>query len=870
MGSVASPERYRFGAFELQLDERRLLSDGASVLLRPRAFDLLAALVERAGHLLTKDELFDRVWPGVVVEEAALHVQVSALRKVLGADAIATVSGQGYRFALPVTKVEPRGKHNLPSQLTSFIGREQEIAQLKELLTTNRLVTLTGAGGAGKTRLAIEVAGSLLDAFADGVCLVELAALSDPQLVPQAVAEVLEVKVQPGKSPTETVCGYLASRNLLLVLDNAEHLLDACVQFADQASRRSTRLTILVTSRERLGMAGELTYRVPSLTVPAPTESAAPQTVQAYESVRLFVERARLLRPDFTITDGNAAAVASICYRLDGIPLAIELAAPRLRSMSIEELNRRLDLRFALLTEGSRADLPRHRTLRSMIDWSYDLLSEAEQAMLRRVAVSAGGWTLSRAEDICSGDGIESTTVLELLTSLVDKSLVLSDERDGATRYRMLETVRQYALDRLRKNGEQAQWQARHLASFLALAEEHYDARGAKWRGWIDELADEYDNMRAALGWCVAAKLPEGLRLATALKRFWAIRARNTTEGREWHARLLESVPKDIAVRDRAWALNGAGMLAQSQGDCAAAEPLFRQSLAISREINERRLEAHGLTGLAMLAMDRAQYAEAEPLLVECVALARSAGDRPLVAIGLSNLAIVAHARGDTARAFQAFEEALTIGRDIGNERLVSQILVYKGRAACKEGMVPLADESLVESLTIAKELGAALETAKVLETFAELALAKHAPERAARICGAAEHVREEIAAPISFDEQADYQRTVAAARTVLGDDAFDEARREGREMTLEEAVKYALSGEDTPQRHSPHWIALDLKVRFRAKRTSAQGCEFNWSAQHILNLRDATASTCQICANRKERCFLDFLTRAFTASDRR
>src|SRR5499427_7036432 len=252
MGSVASPERYRFSAFELQVDERRLLSDGTAVVLRPRTFDLLAAFVERAGHLVTKDELLDRVWPGVVVEEAALHVQVSALRKVLGPDAIATVSGQGYRFTLPVTKVEPQAsaKHNLPSQLTSFIGREQEIAQLKNLLTTNRLVTLTGAGGAGKTRLAIEVAGSLLDTFADGVWLVELAALSDPQLVAQAAAEVLGLKEQPGKSLTEIVRGYLASRNLLLVLDNAEHLLDACVQFADQALRRSTRLAILVTSRE--------------------------------------------------------------------------------------------------------------------------------------------------------------------------------------------------------------------------------------------------------------------------------------------------------------------------------------------------------------------------------------------------------------------------------------------------------------------------------------------------------------------------------------------------------------------------------------------------------------------------------------------
>jgi len=803
MASLATPERCRFGAFELQPDERRLLSDGAAVALRPRTFDLLAAMVERAGHLVTKDELLDRVWPGVVVEEAALHVQVSALRKVLGADAIATVSGQGYRFALPVTKVEPRSKHNLPSQLTSFVGREQEIAQLKDLLTTNRLVTLTGAGGAGKTRLVIEVASGLPDAFADGVWLVELAALADPQLVPEAVAEVLEVKEQPGKSLTETVCGYLASRHLLLVLDNAEHLLDACVQFADQALRRSTRLTILVTSREPLRLSGELTYRVPSLTVPTVNETPTPDTALGYEAVRLFLERGRLSRPTFALTAENAAAVASICARLDGIPLAIELAAPRLRSMSVEELSQRLDDRFALLTDGSRAALPRHRTLRSMIDWSYDHLSDVEQAMLRRVAVFAGGWTLSRAEDICSGDGVEATAVLELLTSVVDKSLVVAEEREGATRYRMLETVRQYALDRLQESGEQAQWQARHLASFLALAQESFDVvQGATRRHLMDEVASEHDNMRAALGWCAGAKLGEGLRLAVALSPFWSFRAHHLTEARGWYARLLEAVPKDIAVSDRARTLHSAARAATLQGDYGAAEALYRQGLAICREINERRLEAYGLTGLALLAMDRAQYAEAEPILVECVALARSVGDRPLIALGLSNLAIVAHAKGDAESAFQTFEGALAIARDIDDARLVCWILNDRGRAACKEGRVALAEKSLLESLAIAQALAAALETAEALQIFAELSLAKHAPERAAKICGATEHLREEADAPIPLFLQADYQNAVAAARAELGDDAFTLAWREGRDMTLEDAVKYALSGEDKPQRH--------------------------------------------------------------------
>jgi predicted ATPase len=456
MGSVGSIQRYRFGSFELQPDKRRLLKDSATTSLRPRAFDLLVALVDRAGHLLTKDELLDQVWPKTVVEEAALHVQVSALRKVLGSEAITTVSGRGYQFTLPVTKGEAQAhcistpRHNLPCQLTSFVGREQEIAQLEELVTANRLVTLTGAGGAGKTRLAIEVASRSIDAFPDGVWLVDLAALSDPRLVPQAVAQAFALNEQPARPVMEALSDYLASKKLLLVLDNVEHLLEGCVQFVDLILRRSPHVAMLVTSSERLAITGELTYRVPSLTVPEASDTLRPETVSRYEAVRLFVERAKLVRPDFDVTTENASAVASICARLDGMPLAIELAALRMRLISAEELSQRLDQRFALLTDGSRTALPRHRTLRSMLDWSYDPLTDVEQAMLRRVSVFAGGWTLAAAEHVCTGDGIEKSDIVGLLTSLADKNLIITEEHEGVTRYRMLETMRQYALDRLR------------------------------------------------------------------------------------------------------------------------------------------------------------------------------------------------------------------------------------------------------------------------------------------------------------------------------------------------------------------------------------------------------------------------------------
>ncbi len=694
MASPGPPERYRFGPFELQPDKRRLLKDGGTISLRPRAFDLLAALVDRAGHLVTKDELLDQVWPKMVVEEAALHVQVSALRKVLGADAITTVSGRGYQFTLPVTTGDGQAdraskpKHNLPYQLTSFVGRAQEIAQLEELVTAHRLVTLTGAGGAGKTRLAIEVASRLVDAFADGVWLVELAALSDPRLVPQAVAQALEVKEQPARPVIETLSDYLASKTLLLVLDNVEHLLEACVHLVDEIVRRSPDIAVLVTSRERLGITGELTYRVPSLTVPGTNERLTPETVSRYEGVRLFVDRAKLLRPDFDVTTENASAVASICARLDGMPLAIELAAPRLRSMSVEELSQRLDQRFALLTDGSPTALPRHRTLRSMIDWSYDLLTDVEQAMLRRVSVFAGGWTLATAEDVCSGEGIERSNTIDLLASLADKNLVGIEEHDGTTRYRMLETIRQYALDRLREGGEEAQWRNRHFACFLALAEASFEPlRGPQQRQWFDRIESEYDNLRAALTWAIEQKLPDGLRMAPEHFLSWVRRVHTPIrEARELLSRLLDAIPCDRATRHRARALSAVGHLAMRQHDYKEAERLLRESVALFRTLDEARGLTYAQSNLALLAVARGQYADAERLLVECVAAARALRDPNLLVVNLGHLAIVVHAQGDSDKAASYFEEALTVARNIPNGFLTSSVLTYKGRAECSDG----------------------------------------------------------------------------------------------------------------------------------------------------------------------------------------
>jgi predicted ATPase len=799
MASPAPREHYWFGPFELRPDQRRLLKNGTTISLRPRAFDLLAALVGRAGHLVTKDELLDRVWPQMVVEEAALHVQVSALRKVVGTDAITTVSGRGYQFTLPVTKGNGQAdraskpKHNLPFQLTGVVGREQEIAQLEELVTAHRLVTLTGAGGVGKTRLAIEVASRLIDAFPDGVWLVELAALSDPRLVPQAVAQALEVKEQPTRPLVETLSDHLASKNLLLLLDNGEHLLEGCAHLVDEIVRSSPDITVIVTSRERLGMTGELTYRVPSLTVPKPSETLTPETALRYEGVRLFVERAEFIRPAFDLTAENVSFVASICARLDGMPLAIELAAPRLRSMSVDELSERLGQRFALLTDGSRAALPRHRTLRSMLDWSYDLLTEREQAMLRRVAVFAGGWTLASAEQVCAGDGIDASDVIEQLTSLVDKNLVVTDEHAGATRYRMLETVRQYAQERLRDRGKEAQWRSSHLACFVALAMKFFEGTATpNQQSWFLRLASEHDNLRAALAWSVESSPVEGLRLAIASNLFWRVRG-HLAEGRDWFARLLDAYPIDGPKHDRARGLHGAATLAIPQGDHAAADLLLRESLALYREIDDPNAASRALQNLAYLSICQGHYPQAEALAREAIGCARAPGNSRVRYPNLSTLAVAVHGQGRWAEARELFEQALEVAREQGMPFGIGHALNEIGRAQSEEGRHDLALKHCAEGMAILHGLGNRLGVIDSLQVLADVAAGTAAPRRAARLWGAVDALRQEIGSARSVHESVGHERHVRAVRATLTAEAFDQAWDEGRAMSLDDVVRYAL-----------------------------------------------------------------------------
>ncbi len=798
---------YRFGRFELQPAERRLLADGQPASVGSRALDVLLTLVERAGRLVTKDELLELVWPHLVVEENNLQSQVSWLRKILGAEAIATVQGKGYRFTLPVQRLDAElpspadvRNHNLPRQLTSFVGREREIAAIGELLGRTQLLTLTGSGGCGKTRLSLRVAADSLGRFPDGAWFVEFAPLAEPSLVPQAVAAVLGLKeVGPGTPISRVLVEHLESKRLLLVLDSCEHLLVACAKLADAIVRRCPEVVIVATSRERFGIDGEQTYRVPSLALPGRDAGRMPQTISTCESVRLFIDRALLVRPDFRVTSASMSALASLCRHLDGMPLAIELAAARVRTLSVQEIDGKIAQRFGLLTGGSRTALPHHQTLRSLIDWSYDLLSDAERLLLQRLSVFAGGWTLDAAEKICSDEDVENLEVVNLLTSLSDKSLVVVEPVDGRFRYRFLETVRQYARERLHGMAQQANGQRRHLEHFLALAEAAEPALlGANQQAWLDRLETENGNLRSALEWALVSgeDAASGLRLAGALYRFWLTRG-YLAEGRAWLAQLIAAAPHAPDVV-RAKSLSAAGNLAMEQGDYPASRVLHEQSLAIARALGDKRGVASALNNLGIVAEECGDYPTAHDLHTETLAIRRELGDQWAIAASLNNLGLLAYDRRDHLSAQSLHAESLAIFRALRDRSCIATSLRNLGLVALDLGDHRSARALFVESLTLFQELGYRRGLADLLEALAFVGLPPSDATRAARIWGAAARLREVIGAPRAPNEQPRYDSRVTAARKALCDDAaFDRAWQHGLDMSLEDAIALALSADD-------------------------------------------------------------------------
>ncbi len=736
--------------------------------------------------------------------------------------------------------------NNLPLQLTSFIGRERDLVEVKRLVSISRLVTLTGAGGCGKTRLANQSAQMNSHTFADGVWWIDLAPLHEPVLVPQLVAQTLGLRQVPDQPLLESLLNFVRSKRMLLILDNCEHLLTACAQLAQQLLSQAPALQILATSREVLAIAGEMVYQVSGLTSPPfGTETVRdeqrnfdPQDLMQYDAVRLFVERARAILPNFTLSSDRALAIVEICRRLDGLPLALELASARVNILTVQQITVRLDDRFALLTSGQRATLiPHHHTLRAAIDWSHALLTPEEQLLFRRLAVFEAGCTLDTAEAVCSGEGIAAGWALDLLASLVDKSLIVADTMGRAqARYHLLETIREYALEKLAEAGEMAQWRDRHLELFLARAEEAgpklFDAYQQLWLNWLE---GEHDNLRAALAWALeGGHIELGLRLAIALVRFWEIRGYEQ-EGLAWFERLFAQADKEVSLAVRVNALTYAAFLASFLGRTSTTIAYGQQAVALAEAAGQEgepllALALSGLSsgtealgdyqttfalqervihltraapghsfflGMALLvqggtAIELAYYEVARNLLDETLTLAREGGDAFRMAYALKGFGDLARCEQNYAEAQTHYEQSVALLRELGATRDLTSPLQNLGHTCLHLGDVERAYALFSESLATHQAQQNTLGLAECLIGFAAMAVVRGLPIAGVHLLTAADASSGPRVKSTWAVTRMEYDHYLALTRARLTEAEFQAEQAAGRALSLEQAIAYA------------------------------------------------------------------------------
>lgn len=728
-------------------------------------------------------------------------------------------------------------RHNLPRELSSFFGREQQLAELPRVLASTPLLTLTGPGGVGKTRLALRLAADVLSDYPDGVWLVDLAPLVDPNVVQQAVANAVGVRGRTGRSLLESLQAYFRDRTALVILDNCEHLVQACADLTQALLRACPALRVLATSRERLDCGGELTWQVPPLAVPDAHTLPPLKTLVQVEAVRLFAARARATRLEFSVTAANATAVAEICRRLDGVPLALELAAALVSTLSPEELAARLEDRFRLLVGGSRTLRARQQTLRATVEWSYDLLSEPQRLLLDRTAVFARGWSLQAVEAVCADDGIEVADVVQLLGQLVARSLVLAegDLDDDPVRFGLLETLRQYGWERLLARGDASRIRQRHAAFFLALAEaaSPYLSGGPHQVRWMQRLERERDNLRTALRWCLESeRVDAGLRLGGALWWFWLLRG-SVAEGRDWCDSIVRLARSGDRTPVRARALDGAGALASQAGDVALASTLHEESLAIWRELGDLDELAGALNSQGWAALQRGDWTAARALLEEALTAARAQGDVIQEAITLNNLGRALgeqgddqasrhrHALalalfrelgdchgvalslswlshwglvgGDRAAAIASGEEALRLMRTLDARRNLVWTGVALGLLKAPVDMVS-AHVLVEEGMSLARARGESREIAWSLEALAGLAIMEGRPERTLRLAGAAAALEEATGYLPNRVQRVLMEGWLAQAREMLDEHEATQEWATGRASTVEWVIADALA----------------------------------------------------------------------------
>ncbi len=820
-------EGFRIGEHAVLPSRGRIVSLAGEAKVEPRAMDVLVALARRAGQTVSRDDLIDAVWKHPYVSDEALSRCISMLRRALGDDRsqpryLETIPKRGYRLVATVEipaagatagvvpsllpesgndEIPDWTRTNLALQATPIIGRESELAEIRDLLPAHRLVTLTGSSGVGKTRLALEVGSQSVHDFADGVWLIELAAVSDPALIPGMVATTLGIELGPARTPLHALAQGISRLDVLLILDNCEHLIDAAAALAEAMLGAAPGVHLLATSQMLVGIAGEQAYPVPSLAVPDEKRLAADQVIRA-AAAQLFVERAKLADPHFRLVDRNAEAVAAICRRLEGIPLAIEMAAARAPMLGVEQLAQLLDERFRVLTGGRRTALPRHQTLRATLDWSYDLLSEHERTVFNRLAVFAGGFTLEAVSAVASDDVIDKTEVIELLTHLIARSLVVADTNTNGKRYRLLETTRAYVLERLNESGDEDETRARHSAHYLAFAEEVYPKLyGPDQRVWFTRIDLERENLLAAHAWCGRAEdgADPGLRLACSTADYWMHRGglelgyRMTTEA-------LMRASAQVRSPARCRALLRAGEFAGCLRLYADGQGYLEECVSIGRQLGDEARVTWALVFLGDQLSYQGKRPEARRRLEEAVSMGRRLARKDLLGSALNSLAEIHRLEGDLDQAEPLYEESLAIAREIGGIRLAIISLINLASVSIARGSQNRPTELLLEALPLVEQSGSRSLGVDMLRFAAGVAALHMEWERAAHLHGAAAAQFEHIGQPLEPADQY-LAPLVAKARVALGPAAFAAAENIGRALSYEDAIAEARAWlESRPQ----------------------------------------------------------------------
>ena len=695
------------------------------------------------------------------------------------------------RSSFPELRSLSKQPNNLPLQLTSFVGRESEIDTVKAQFERFRLITLTGTGGSGKTRLSIQIAAEILESFPDGVWLIELAGISDDMEMVRSLAGVLGVVEDREIDLTTAIANSIRSKSMLIILDNCEHIIDSTAKLADALLKSCPQLKILATSREQLGIAGESTLRVPPLSIPDSTTTYSSSALSQYGAVQLFIDRALQADQSFSVTNSNAPAVASICCQLDGIPLAIELAAARVRSLPVDQIEARLVNRFQLLTGGSRVSLPRQQTLRALIDWSYGLLSTQEKTVFQRLSVFSGGWTLAAAEAVCSDDEIQGWDVSDIVLSLVDKSLVVVHDHSGIHRYLFLESIREFAREHLVETDLQDTYQERHLNYYVQFAKEGMAGiRGKDQKQWLSKLDPEQDNFRAALRFGVCT--PAGLTLAGSHWWYWYYRGQ-LTEGRAWLMSTLEGNPNAEPVL-RADALNGAGVLAEYQGDLEIALLLNHESEKIYREADLKWQLAMSLNNIGNVYSSKGEFNNSENYWTKALTIwleIEATGklqDVSGLAASLDNLGNIAFQKENWDEARDFYQQGYEMRLRAGNQILAAYSLVNLGALETKVGNHEAALHHFQRGLETSASYRENFASAYMLMGIAFLAPSS----TAAIILGRCEALREELATPLSKPEAEEHQIVVDRIIAELGEPEFDRIWALGRSMDLEQIIQTA------------------------------------------------------------------------------